>query len=45
VRLPDTIDEEQVKASFDKGVLTVEVPKTPEATREPKKIQIGASKK
>lgn len=45
VRLPDAIDEEQVKASFDKGVLTVEVPKTPEAIREPKKIQIGTGKK
>ena len=42
VRLPDTIDEDKVKASFERGVLKVEVPKSPEATREPKKIQIAA---
>ena len=42
VRLPDGIDEEKVAASFDKGVLRVEVPKSPAALRSPKKIQIAA---
>lgn len=40
-QLPDTIDENQIKASFDKGVLRVVVPKRPEAARSEKKIPIG----
>lgn len=42
-RLPDTIDENQVKASFEKGVLRVVVPKRPEATTTEKTIPIGKS--
>jgi HSP20 family protein len=41
VRLPDSIDADKVKASFDKGVLTVEVAKQPEAAKSAKKIEIG----
>jgi HSP20 family protein len=40
VRLPESADREKISAKFDKGVLTVEVPKTPEAKSEIKKIAI-----
>lgn len=40
-QLPDTIDEGQIKASFDKGILRIVVPKRPEATKAEKKIPIG----
>ena len=39
--LPPTADAERVHASFDKGVLTVEVPKKEEA--KPRRIEIKAS--
>lgn len=39
--LPPTADAEGIKASFDKGVLTIEVPKREEA--KPKRIEIKAS--
>jgi HSP20 family protein len=42
-QLPDTIDENQVKANFDKGVLRIVVPKRPEAARAERKIPIGKS--
>lgn len=42
VRLPEGIDEEKVSATFDKGVLRVEVPKSPAALKGPKKVQIAA---
>ena len=38
--LPDTIDENQVEAKFDKGVLTIIAKKKPEAVKAEKKIQI-----
>ena len=38
-RLPTTVDAETVKAAFDKGVLTVTLPKAEES--KPKKIAIG----
>jgi HSP20 family protein len=41
LHLPPTADAEGIKASFDKGVLTIEVPKREEA--KPKKIEIKAS--
>jgi len=41
--LPDSIDEEQIKADFNKGVLRVVVPKRPEAVKATKKIPIGKS--
>ena len=40
-RLPDTIDEDQIKADFDKGVLRIVVPKHAEAIKAEKKIPIG----
>jgi HSP20 family protein len=40
IALPQTVDTDKVAASFDKGVLTVEVPKIEKA--KPKKIQIKA---
>jgi HSP20 family protein len=40
ITLPQTVDTEKVEASFDKGVLTVEVPKVERA--KPKKIQVRA---
>lgn len=38
VRLPHTADVEKIQASFDKGVLTVEVPKREEA--KPRAIEV-----
>ena len=40
IRLPDTIDEDKVDARFDKGVLTVTLPKRPELVSTQKKIEI-----
>jgi HSP20 family protein len=40
-QLPDTIDEDRIKADFSKGVLRVVVPKRPEAVKTPKTISIG----
>ena len=42
-RLPESIDEENVTASFDKGVLSVNIAKKPEAQRRPKTIEISKS--
>jgi HSP20 family protein len=38
IRLPQTADPERIEASFDKGVLTVVVPKTEQA--KPRTIQV-----
>ena len=40
IRLPDTIDEDKAEARFDKGVLTISLPKRPETVSAQKKIQI-----
>ncbi|HEX9606679.1 MAG TPA: Hsp20/alpha crystallin family protein [Gemmatimonadaceae bacterium] len=40
-QLPQGVDEEQVKADFENGVLTVHIPKA--ALPQPKRIQIAAS--
>ena len=40
LRLPDTVDEDKVEASFDNGVLKVRVPKRPEAVGKQRKIPI-----
>ena len=39
--LPDSADEEHIKAEFNKGVLRVIVPKRPEAVKAGKTIPIG----
>jgi HSP20 family protein len=39
-RLPDTINEEKVSASFEKGVLKVVAPKKPEAHKPVRKVEI-----
>ena len=39
--LPQTADAERIEASFDRGVLTIEVPKVEQA--KPKRIQIKAT--
>lgn len=40
ITLPQTADTEKVEATFDKGVLTIEVPKVEKA--KPKKIRVKA---
>jgi HSP20 family protein len=40
VRLPDTIDEDNIEASFDNGVLKVRLPKRPEAIGKQRTIPI-----
>jgi HSP20 family protein len=40
IALPTTADAEKVEASFDKGVLTIDIPKTERA--RPKKIEVKA---
>ncbi len=39
VSLPDGIDPEQVSAAFDRGVLTISIPKP--AQRQPHKVEIA----
>ena len=41
IEVGEDIDPEKVKASFDKGVLTVTLAKRPDATPETKKITIN----
>ncbi|MGO9984449.1 MAG: Hsp20/alpha crystallin family protein [Rhodomicrobium sp.] len=43
MRLPETVDEDKIEASFDKGVLTVTLPKRPEMMKAQKKIEIKSS--
>ena len=40
-RVPDSIDEGRIAASFDKGVLSITLPKQTGAKRRPKSIQIA----
>ena len=42
-QLPEGIDADKVEASFKKGVLTVTLPKKPEAQKPEKKIDVKAS--
>ena len=41
IRLPQTADTERIEASFDKGVLTVSVPKSEQA--KPKTIEVRST--
>lgn len=43
LRLPDGVDTDKIEASFKKGVLKVTLPKTPEAIKAEKKIEVRAS--
>lgn len=40
IRLPETVNDEKAEARFDKGVLTVTLPKRPEMVKAQKKIDI-----
>jgi HSP20 family protein len=42
-RVPESVDIEKIEASFKKGVLTVMLPKKPEAQKPEKKIQVKAA--
>ncbi len=42
-QLPDGVDADKIEAHFKKGVLTVTLPKKPEAQRAEKKIEIKAA--
>jgi len=43
VRLPNTLDTDKIEANFENGVLTVVIPKQPQA--QPKQITVKAGKK
>jgi len=43
LRLPNGIDDSKMEAKFENGVLTVILPKTPEAVSKPKKIAVKAA--
>lgn len=40
LRLPDTIDEAKIEATFDKGVLRITAMKKPEAVKAERKIEV-----
>ncbi|WP_027054318.1 Hsp20/alpha crystallin family protein [Mesorhizobium erdmanii] len=42
-QLPEGVDADKIDASFTKGVLTVKLPKTPEAQKAEKKIAVKAA--
>jgi HSP20 family protein len=42
-RVPEGVDADKIEASFKKGVLTVTLPKKPEAQKPAKKIEIKAT--
>ena len=44
IRLPETIDEDKVEARFDKGVLTVTLPKRPEMVKAERRSRSRAAK-
>ncbi|HUO88750.1 MAG TPA: Hsp20/alpha crystallin family protein [Rhizomicrobium sp.] len=41
--LPEGVDTNKIEASFKKGILTITLPKTPEAQKQEKKIAIKAA--
>lgn len=43
LRMPDTIDEDKIDASLEKGVLHLKLAKKPEAVSSPRKISIKQS--
>jgi len=42
-QVPDSVDVDKIEATFKKGVLTVTLPKTPEAQKAEKKITVKAA--
>jgi HSP20 family protein len=40
VRVPETVDADKIEASFKRGVLTLTLPKKPEAQKPVKKIEV-----
>ena len=42
-RIPEGVDDDKIEASFSKGLLTVKLPKTAEAVKNEKKIEIKAA--
>lgn len=42
-RIPEGVDADKIAATFRKGVLTVTLPKKPEAQKAPKKIEVKGS--
>lgn len=42
-QVPDTVDADKIDASFKKGVLTIALPKKPEAQKSEKKIAVKAA--
>jgi HSP20 family protein len=43
VRLPFTVEDDQIDAKYDRGVLTIRVPKPAEAQRQVRRIEVKAS--
>jgi HSP20 family protein len=43
--LPNNVDREQIRASFDNGLLRIELPKTPDARPREIKIESGTGQK
>jgi len=41
--VPEEVDADKIEASFKKGVLTVTLPKKPEAVKPEKKITVKAA--
>ncbi len=42
-QLPGSVDRDKISADYSKGVLTIHMPKTAEAQRQPKKIEVKSS--
>lgn len=40
-QVPDTVNADKIDASFDKGILTVTLPRRPDAAKQEKRIKIG----
>ena len=43
-RVPETVDENKIAATFERGILHVSLPKRPEAKSKQKKISVSAKK-
>ena len=41
--LPESVDADKIEANFKKGVLTVKLPKKPQAQKAAKKIEVKAA--